>query len=199
MRLRETERDRQTDRQTTCAWLSCTQFIHSTDPCGLSHNPLTTVFAQSARSPVYSHLSETLVGVQSVRAFHREQDFINTFCKYQDEHTMRWFMFMCAFRWVAFCMSMIGATFLFIVTFVFTALKEGEFLSFIYAAMVRNLWGKKLQRCHKSTPTAFIVSHYYCIQANDGDSTKGKEDKYLGLVEIAQTWCFCAFLLRPLV
>lgn len=47
------------------------------------------------------------------------------FNAYQDEQTMRWFIFINAFRWMAFNSAMIGVAFLAFVSALGVALKEG--------------------------------------------------------------------------
>ncbi|XP_038064939.1 multidrug resistance-associated protein 4-like [Patiria miniata] len=52
-----------------------------------------------ARSPVFSHLSATLTGLSTVRAFKAQQRFTEDFDGYLDGHTRAWFLFLSAARW----------------------------------------------------------------------------------------------------
>ncbi|XP_023228576.1 multidrug resistance-associated protein 4-like isoform X2 [Centruroides sculpturatus] len=52
-----------------------------------------------SRSPVFSHLSVTLYGLTTIRAFNAENKFKSTFNEYQDRHTATWFLYVCLNRW----------------------------------------------------------------------------------------------------
>ena len=54
----------------------------------------------TARSPVFSHLSATLTGLSTVRAFKTQQRFTDDFDRYQDNHTQGWFLFLATTRWL---------------------------------------------------------------------------------------------------
>ncbi|XP_035217642.1 multidrug resistance-associated protein 4-like isoform X2 [Stegodyphus dumicola] len=51
------------------------------------------------RSPVFSHLSTSLYGLTTIRAFKVQQSFEVSFDHYQDRHTATWFMFISVTRW----------------------------------------------------------------------------------------------------
>uniref|UniRef100_T1IZ28 ABC transmembrane type-1 domain-containing protein n=1 Tax=Strigamia maritima TaxID=126957 RepID=T1IZ28_STRMM len=53
------------------------------------------------RSPVFSHLSSTLDGLTTVRAFHVEEKFQHEFNVHQDFNSSAWFLFLAAGRWLA--------------------------------------------------------------------------------------------------
>ena len=53
----------------------------------------------AARSPVFSHLSATLAGLSTVRAFGAQARFTQAFDAYQDGHTRAWFLFLATTRW----------------------------------------------------------------------------------------------------
>ena len=59
------------------------------------------LFCLAARSPIYSHLSETLAGLPVIRAFKMESSFIEKFNKHQDNQSSAWFYFQNAQRWLA--------------------------------------------------------------------------------------------------
>ncbi|CAG2164890.1 unnamed protein product, partial [Oppiella nova] len=50
------------------------------------------------RSPVYSHVSTTLNGLASVRAYGAQKAFEKQFYVYQDDHSATWFLFVCSSR-----------------------------------------------------------------------------------------------------
>ncbi|XP_023233964.1 multidrug resistance-associated protein 4-like [Centruroides sculpturatus] len=52
-----------------------------------------------SRSPVFSHLSASLYGITTIRAFNAESKFISTFNEYQDKHTATWFLYVSLNRW----------------------------------------------------------------------------------------------------
>ncbi|XP_023228577.1 multidrug resistance-associated protein 4-like [Centruroides sculpturatus] len=53
------------------------------------------------RSPVFSHLSVSLYGLTTIRAFKAESRFKSMFNKYQDKHTSMLFIYACLVRWIA--------------------------------------------------------------------------------------------------
>ncbi|KAL9972704.1 hypothetical protein ACROYT_G019064 [Oculina patagonica] len=52
------------------------------------------------RSPLYSHLSTSLQGLTTIRAYLAEGRFKHQYDVYQDDHTASWFLFMTASRWL---------------------------------------------------------------------------------------------------
>ncbi|XP_023215396.1 multidrug resistance-associated protein 4-like [Centruroides sculpturatus] len=53
------------------------------------------------RSPVFSHLSVSLYGLTTIRAFNAESKFKSMFNKYQDKHTSTWFLYLALNRWLS--------------------------------------------------------------------------------------------------
>ncbi|XP_065933456.1 ATP-binding cassette sub-family C member 4-like isoform X3 [Magallana gigas] len=51
------------------------------------------------QSPIFSHISDTLVGLQSIRALGMSQKFLRDFDRFQDRHTSAFFLFLSANRW----------------------------------------------------------------------------------------------------
>ncbi|XP_067129909.1 ATP-binding cassette sub-family C member 4-like [Centruroides vittatus] len=51
-------------------------------------------------SPVFSHLSVSLYGLTTIRAFIAETKFKSMFNKYQDKHTSTWFLYLSLNRWI---------------------------------------------------------------------------------------------------
>ncbi|XP_076871404.1 ATP-binding cassette sub-family C member 4 isoform X2 [Brachyhypopomus gauderio] len=55
----------------------------------------------TTRSPVFSHLSSSLQGLWTIRAFKAEERFQKTFDAHQDLHSEAWFLFLTTSRWLA--------------------------------------------------------------------------------------------------
>ncbi|XP_020607729.1 multidrug resistance-associated protein 4-like, partial [Orbicella faveolata] len=52
------------------------------------------------RSPVFSHFSETLNGLDTIRTRGRQRDFVDQFYRYQDVHNQSYIMVMASGRWL---------------------------------------------------------------------------------------------------
>jgi len=66
------------------------------------------------RSPIFSHLSNTLEGLTTVRAFNMQEKFENKFHQMQDLHSATWFLFISSSRWFgqrldSLCVIFIGS------------------------------------------------------------------------------------------
>uniref|UniRef100_A0A3Q1C633 ATP-binding cassette, sub-family C (CFTR/MRP), member 4 n=1 Tax=Amphiprion ocellaris TaxID=80972 RepID=A0A3Q1C633_AMPOC len=70
-----------------------------------------------SRSPVFSHLSSSLQGLWTIRAFGAEERFQNTFDAHQDLHSEAWFLFLTTSHWFAVRLDFICAVFVTITTF----------------------------------------------------------------------------------
>ncbi|XP_067113164.1 ATP-binding cassette sub-family C member 4-like [Osmerus mordax] len=55
----------------------------------------------TTRSPVFSHLSSSLQGLWTIRAFKAQQRLQQTFDQHQDLHSEAWFLFLTTSRWFA--------------------------------------------------------------------------------------------------
>ncbi|XP_061579415.1 ATP-binding cassette sub-family C member 4-like isoform X2 [Cololabis saira] len=55
----------------------------------------------TTRSPVFSHLSSSLQGLSTIRAFRAQQRFQRMFDEYQNLHSEAWFLFLTTSRWFA--------------------------------------------------------------------------------------------------
>jgi ABC-type multidrug transport system fused ATPase/permease subunit len=53
------------------------------------------------KSPIFSHLSTTLSGLATIRAFKVQDEFVRIFNKHQDVHTSAWFNYISSGRWLA--------------------------------------------------------------------------------------------------
>ncbi|XP_066976379.1 ATP-binding cassette sub-family C member 4-like isoform X2 [Macrobrachium rosenbergii] len=76
------------------------------------------------RSPVFSHLSASLQGLTTIRAFEAQQIFNDDFDKHQDLHSSAWFLFLCTTRWFGICLDWISCIYIAIVTFSFMGTKD---------------------------------------------------------------------------
>ena len=64
------------------------------------------------RSPFYSHISTSLQGLTTIRAYRAENRFKNQYDVYQDEHTAAWFLFMTGSRWLGARLDFICTVFI---------------------------------------------------------------------------------------
>uniref|UniRef100_A0A8C3IPE3 ATP binding cassette subfamily C member 4 (PEL blood group) n=1 Tax=Chrysemys picta bellii TaxID=8478 RepID=A0A8C3IPE3_CHRPI len=71
----------------------------------------------TTRSPVFSHLSTSLQGLWTIRAFKAEQRFQELFDAHQDLHSEAWFLFLTTSRWFAVRLDAICAIFVIVVAF----------------------------------------------------------------------------------
>lgn len=68
------------------------------------------------RSPVFSHLANSLYGLSTVRAFNVQETFEKKFDEYQDCHTASWFLFIAAARWFGIVLDLLCIIYLAVVT-----------------------------------------------------------------------------------
>lgn len=71
----------------------------------------------AARSPVFSHLSASLLGLGTIRAFSVQEKFAHEFDDHQDLHTEAWFLFIASSRWLAVRLDWLCASFVSAVAF----------------------------------------------------------------------------------
>ena len=71
----------------------------------------------TTRSPVFSHLSATLHGLSTVRAFHAQEQFCQIFHSHQNLHTQAWFLFLSTTRWFGIVIDSLSAVFVMGVSF----------------------------------------------------------------------------------
>ncbi|KAM7177934.1 ATP-binding cassette sub-family C member 4 isoform 3-T3 [Macrochelys suwanniensis] len=71
----------------------------------------------TTRSPVFSHLSTSLQGLWTIRAFRAEQRFQELFDAHQDLHSEAWFLFLTTSRWFAVRLDAICAIFVLAIAF----------------------------------------------------------------------------------
>ncbi|XP_078288563.1 ATP-binding cassette sub-family C member 4 isoform X2 [Panthera onca] len=71
----------------------------------------------TTRSPVFSHLSSSLQGLWTIRAYEAEERFQELFDAHQDLHSEAWFLFLTTSRWFAVRLDAICAIFVIVVAF----------------------------------------------------------------------------------
>ncbi|XP_032237842.2 ATP-binding cassette sub-family C member 4 isoform X2 [Nematostella vectensis] len=88
------------------------------------------------RSPVFSHFSDTLEGLVTIRTHHMQKGFIKAFYKHQDEHSKVWFTLLSALRWLGIRLDLLCVLFTIVVVFAAIAADSSAgatALSLIYA------------------------------------------------------------------
>jgi len=76
------------------------------------------------RSPIYTHFDESISGVASIRAYHKEDEFINKCDRLIDESQRPWYLALASYRWCSVCMESLGAIIVFF-SALFAVLQEG--------------------------------------------------------------------------
>uniref|UniRef100_A0A665T414 Multidrug resistance-associated protein 4 n=2 Tax=Echeneis naucrates TaxID=173247 RepID=A0A665T414_ECHNA len=79
----------------------------------------------TTRSPVLSHLSSSLQGLPTIRAFGAERRWKKAFDAHQDLHSGAWFLFLMTSRWFALCLDSICAVFITSTVFGCILLRDG--------------------------------------------------------------------------
>lgn len=77
------------------------------------------------RSPVFSHLANSLYGLSTVRAFRVQSTFERKFDEYQDCHTSAWFLFISSARWFGIVLDWLCLAYLICVTVALSIAQEG--------------------------------------------------------------------------
>ena len=80
-----------------------------------------------ARSPAYTHLSETITGIITIRTFEESQAFLQDFYDFQDNHTSCTYILRQAGRCHILYLSLIGNVYLIAMMFTLLALSDGEY------------------------------------------------------------------------
>ncbi|XP_057686609.1 multidrug resistance-associated protein 4 [Corythoichthys intestinalis] len=102
----------------------------------------------TTRSPVFSHLSSSLQGLWTIRAFRAEGRFQRDFDGHQDKHTAAWFLFLTTSRWFAVRLDGMCSLFVTVTTFGCLVLRDqldagsvGLALSYAITLMGMFQWG----------------------------------------------------------
>ena len=81
-------------------------------------------FLNQARSPVFSHLSATLQGLHTIRAYRAQEQFRDIFDWHLDLHSRAWFLFLCTNRWLGIIADLIS--WMFVVGVAFTCILAAD-------------------------------------------------------------------------
>jgi ATP-binding cassette subfamily C (CFTR/MRP) protein 4 len=133
---------------------------------GVNSGSIITTSDFTARSPVFSHLSTSLYGLATIRAFKAEDEFIKQFDDHQDLHSSTWygvhvnsptlfnvtlpmysnnivrnasgfrFLFICSTRWFGIWLDWISVFFIAAVTFSFMFGSNGKIKNIMISIMV---------------------------------------------------------------
>ncbi|KAL2087480.1 hypothetical protein ACEWY4_016308 [Coilia grayii] len=102
----------------------------------------------TTRSPVFSHLSSSLQGLWTIRAFKAEERFQQAFDAHQDLHSEAWFLFLTTSRWFAVRLDGICSIFVTVTAFasllLYNSLEAGSVgLALSYAVTLMGMfqWG----------------------------------------------------------
>ena len=80
--------------------------------CSILMNCISISVSSLDRSPFYSHISTSLQGLTTIRAYRAENRFKNQYDVYQDNHTAAWFLFMTGSRWLGSRLDFICTVFI---------------------------------------------------------------------------------------
>lgn len=80
----------------------------------------------AARSPVFGHLSASLQGLPTIRAFDADETLINEFDRHQDLHSSAWFIFIATSRAFGFYLDVFCLIYITLVTMSFLILNGDE-------------------------------------------------------------------------
>ena len=86
---------------------------------------LSILYHFSDRNPFYSHLSASIQGLTTIRAYTAEERFRQQFHVYHDDHTASWFLFMTASRWLGSRLDFICSVFVTFAAFTPLLMAEG--------------------------------------------------------------------------
>ena len=81
----------------------------------------------TARSPLYSHISATIQGLTTIRAYKEQTRFMNKLHFYSDEHSKAWYTKLSAAQWFGIRLDMIGVVFVTLVMFCSIPLADSEY------------------------------------------------------------------------
>ncbi|XP_040061540.1 ATP-binding cassette sub-family C member 4 [Ixodes scapularis] len=137
------------------------------------------------RSPVFSHLSTSLYGLTTIRAFGAQSTFERMFDTKQDHHTSAWYMFLCTARWFGITLDSICFAYITVVTMSLALSGDGSVsgggigLAIANALMLTGMfqWGVRQSAEIESQMTSVErVLEYSNLPAEaDVDSAPGKK------------------------
>ena len=83
----------------------------------------------TARSPIYSHISSTIQGLTTIRAYRQQVRFLNNLHFYQNEHTKGWYAKVATTHWFGMRLDMFGAVFIASLVFTSIPLSDGNIVA----------------------------------------------------------------------
>ena len=89
---------------------------------------MTPTIYYTARSPIYSHISSTIQGLSTIRAYGEQVRFLNNLHFYQNEHTKGWYAKMTTNRWFGMRLEILGAVFITSLIFTSIPLSDGNII-----------------------------------------------------------------------
>jgi len=89
----------------------------------------------TARSPLYSHISSTIQGLSTIRAYKEEEKFSIYLHHYLNEHTKAWYLYLATNRWFGMRIDLISAAFLATVVLSAIPLADSKYDFFIVKYM----------------------------------------------------------------
>lgn len=92
--------------------------------------PIINCVCVTAQSPVFSHVSDTLVGLQSIRALGMNQKFLLDFNRFQNKHTIASFVFLASYRWFSLRSLFFLDVYFILVVFLSLALRDCKIFLF---------------------------------------------------------------------
>ncbi|XP_048505771.1 probable multidrug resistance-associated protein lethal(2)03659 isoform X1 [Athalia rosae] len=103
------------------------------------------------RSPVFAHLSATLNGLPTIRAFHAEAILAKEFDNHQNLHSSAWFMFIAGARCFGYYLDLTSVIYVTLVTFSFLVFDQDTFGGTVGLAITQCLgltqllqWGMRM-------------------------------------------------------
>ena len=93
----------------------------------------------SARSPVFTHMSTSLQGLATIRAFRAQESLKNSFDNYQDIHSSAWFMFLASSHTFGFLLDTICGIYIGVVTFSFLFFFTSTYIFFTLISILKTL------------------------------------------------------------
>uniref|UniRef100_F6T8N6 Uncharacterized protein n=1 Tax=Ciona intestinalis TaxID=7719 RepID=F6T8N6_CIOIN len=137
----------------------------------------------ASRSPVFTHVSNTIQGLTTVRAFNMQDRFEEEFNNRQDLHSSAWFLFITGSRWLAvrldaICAIFIGCVAYFsILTSSINAVDAGKVgLTLTYAIMLMGMfqWGTRQSAEVENLMTSVErIQQYYAIEPEAPHEVEG--------------------------
>jgi len=78
-----------------------------------------------SKSPVFSHLSTSLYGLTTIRAFHAEDQFATAFDRHQDVHSATFYLFLATARWLGILVDWLSVAYIAAVAYSFLLFNKG--------------------------------------------------------------------------